>query len=606
MRKWLSVLLAFLIPVSLISCSKADKDVAQTTTTQTAQVTEEEPNPFEEFYEITWLTQLNADWKDGRWDELELEEMFNIDLKVWPMDSYNDYESVAALIAAGEIADFMRIPRAPMEPWQMYEQKLIRSIPLEMFKNYLPGYYRLLEMMPIGFKYNLVDGTTDQYLGITNIGFASAQYFYDATAVNLDWLEAIGYSIPEADLKPIKIPTEGYEKWSNQLFVTDGKFTFEEMNDMLKKFTENDPDGNGQDDTFGMLYLPEAADSNMTQEGLFGFCHEPNYLYKDPVTGDIVPREAYTPYRDYLLWISESLTKGYIQRLPGIESWYTEYQQLTRTNKIGIIQIHRDGYLYPTNSTYANLPPQSILLDTDPTARFVIGPMFYGPYGTKNGMAYSIDTFGTGAARVEMIGGQVDDGKLERILRMLQYIIYTSEDIFYRYHLGIEGIHWKWAGEPYQSAKIIVPQEDLPEQYRGNTKVFTCWLMQWPTAEADAYNALTHGYWSMPAFMYAYDLYEKYALKPAKYISEVYMGKDLYMQYREIRDKVSDQMAVVAADFKQRALSGQITDIRSEWSQYIDQLYAAGLQELVDKIFNNPAYEPYYPGDKFKIKGPLY
>ena len=72
MRKWLSVLLAFLIPVSLISCSKADKDVAQTTTTQTAQVTEEEPNPFEEFYEITWLTQLNADWKDGRWDELEL------------------------------------------------------------------------------------------------------------------------------------------------------------------------------------------------------------------------------------------------------------------------------------------------------------------------------------------------------------------------------------------------------------------------------------------------------------------------------------------------------------------------------------------------------
>ena len=54
-----------------------------------------------------------------------------------------------------------------------------------MFKNYLPGYYRLLEMMPIGFKYNLVDGTTDQYLGITNIGFASAQYFYDATAVNL-------------------------------------------------------------------------------------------------------------------------------------------------------------------------------------------------------------------------------------------------------------------------------------------------------------------------------------------------------------------------------------------------------------------------------------
>ena len=105
----------------------------------------------------------------------------------------------------------------------------------------------------------------------------------------------------------------------------------------------------------------------MTQEGLFGFVSDLNYLYKDPVTGDVVPKYAYTPYRDYLAWISENLQKGYMRTLPGQQSWVTEFHQIVATNKVGIMQIHRDAYLQPTSDLFINYPPASIITGVDPT-----------------------------------------------------------------------------------------------------------------------------------------------------------------------------------------------------------------------------------------------
>ncbi|HBN82445.1 MAG TPA: hypothetical protein DDZ89_01235, partial [Clostridiales bacterium] len=62
-----------------MTTSAGTTKASTTTGTTTAEI---EENPFEEFFEISWLDQLNADWREGRWDELELEEMFNVDLQV--------------------------------------------------------------------------------------------------------------------------------------------------------------------------------------------------------------------------------------------------------------------------------------------------------------------------------------------------------------------------------------------------------------------------------------------------------------------------------------------------------------------------------------------
>ena len=159
----------------------------------------------------------------------------------------------------------------------------------------------------------MVKGTTDQYLGITAIQFNACQYFYDITAINLDWLEAIGYSMDMSKLYPVRVVTEGFEELNDNIFFGEGNFTFEEMNDMLRKFTENDPDGNGIDDTYGMMYILPNSSTTMTQEGLFGFAYDVNYLYKDKVTGDTVPH-AIRP-QGYLQWVSRT-AEGYM-KLPG-------------------------------------------------------------------------------------------------------------------------------------------------------------------------------------------------------------------------------------------------------------------------------------------------
>ena len=174
---------------------------------------------------------------------------------------------------------------------------------------------------------------------------------------------------------------------------------------------------------------------------------------------------------------------------------------------------------------YRNIRLKTFSLGVDPDVRS--RTHFKGPEGIMVDCTYSIDTFGTGLSRVDMIGNQVSDEKLARILAIFQYTIYTSEELFNRYHIGIEGIHWKWAGEPYKSAKITTPQANLDPEYRGHLRTFTGWLMQWPTAQMEIDNALNDGYWSVPAYMYAYDLHEKYACVPEKYISEIY-GTDLY------------------------------------------------------------------------------
>jgi putative aldouronate transport system substrate-binding protein len=597
MRKHICLLLVVFCFIAMISCSKSEKPPKGDTTTAP------EENPFEEFFEITWLTQNGPNYKDGRWDELEIEEMFNVDLQVWPLDCYSG-EQMAALIAAGDIPDFFYMPAAPRDPQGLYDEKVIRSIPLDMIKNYLPGQYEVYERVPIGFRYNLVKGTTDQYLGITAIQFNACQYFYDITAINLDWLEAIGYSMDMSKLYPVRVVTEGFEELNDNIFFGEGNFTFEEMNDMLRKFTENDPDGNGIDDTYGMMYILPNSSTTMTQEGLFGFAYDVNYLYKDKVTGDTVPYYAYTPYKDYLQWVSENLQKGYMKKLPGEQAWNLEYQQISRTNKMGILQCHRDGYLRPTTWGYGELPPTNILLNTDPDARFVMGPMFRGPEGVATDATYGIDPFGEGLYRCHMVGVQVSDEKLIRLLTLLQYTSFESEYTHLRYNYGIEGIHWRWEGEPYKSVRIQTPDEELPEEYRnqGELHVFSTWAY-FSTADFETYNAVENGWWSAPAYMYAYNLYEKYALNPDKYLSSPYMGPDLYQKYVEMNAEYTQTINPIVNDFRNRALNGQISDFNTEWAHYIEQLYAAGLQKMVDEIFNNPDFINYDPGDKFKLRG---
>jgi hypothetical protein len=143
---------------------------------------------------------------------------------------------------------------------------------------------------------------------------------------------------------------------------------------------------------------------------------------------------------------------------------------------------------------------------------------------------------------------------------------------------------------------------NIPEEYRQQTKnVFDLWYYP-PTIKQQIENATKYGYWSYMAYMHANGLFEKYALNPVKYTSETYMGTELWRQFSEDRAETNTQLNPIINDFKNRALNGQISNFNQEWQQYIDQLYANGLQTMIDKYYNNPEFEFYDPGEKFTLR----
>jgi hypothetical protein len=111
--------------LGMAACSKQESPPAETTpaatTTTAAKVTttaakqetttkapEETTieNPFAEFMEISWLcgTYTSHLYEEGRWDELELEEMFNVDLKLWNILIHSgQMEQVEMMLAAGDV-----------------------------------------------------------------------------------------------------------------------------------------------------------------------------------------------------------------------------------------------------------------------------------------------------------------------------------------------------------------------------------------------------------------------------------------------------------------------------------------------------------------------
>ena len=294
--------------------------------------------------------------------------------------------------------------------------------------------------------------------------------------------------------------------------------------------------------------------------------------------------------------------EGLYEKLPGEQAWNLEYQQISRTNKMGILQCHRDGYLRPTTWGYGELPPTNILLNTDPMRGLLW--VLCSEVSKEWLRTRLMESIRRRAISLSYGRSAGFDEKLIRLLTLLQYTSFESEYTHLRYNYGIEGIHWRWEGEPYKSVRIQTPDEELPEEYRnqGELHVFSTWAY-FSTADFETYNAVENGWWSAPAYMYAYNLYEKYALNPDKYLSSPYMGPDLYQKYVEMNAEYTQTINPIVNDFRNRALNGQISDFNTEWAHYIEQLYAAGLQKMVDEIFNNPDFINYDPGDKFKLRG---
>lgn len=600
-------LLALILMFS--ACARTEEDPAVTTTgatTNTGTTTDAkmttpakvetttapvEENPFAEFYEISWIYGHCQDYDEGAYDELMLEEKYNIDFKVWNI-SYYDAEGLAMMMAAGDIPDFGNYPYAPYEPWQLYEQEFTRSIPLDMYKKYFPFYYEHMEKnAPTSFKYNNIPGT-EEYYGISFI-MNAYQRFYNIPLFRLDWLENVGYEINESELIPIVLTDEKLGKYSGQVFLTDFMFELEELNDIFRAFTEDDPDGNGEDDTFASVIYPHTFRTAWVDVfwGQFGLVSsDANYMYLDDATGDVVPWYAYSGYRDYMKWANEMHEKGYMRTITGEGTWLDVMLATWATGKVGFVNADSGVFCRPDipSSSDRNMP-QSLWYNGQEDATFVAVPALKGVGDSYGNRRYQLDAFADGKWRTWTVAKTVTDGKLARMLTIWNdYKTDPSSEFNEKAFLGIEGVHFKWMGEPWKSARIVTDASKVPPQYRRAG----WWNGMFNT---DFMGFEFEAYYQYVSHFKEERYVEKYCIEPYKYMNAMYMGTEMYDAYTKDLNEVSDTINTVIADFADRSWNGEIANIDAEWGQYITQLHSAGLEKLIEKYFNNDEFPQYQP-----------
>jgi putative aldouronate transport system substrate-binding protein len=522
---------------------------------------------------------------------LMIEEKYNIDIKTWNI-SYYDAEGLTMMLAAGEIPDFSYIPYAPMDAIQLYEEGFTRTVPLEFYKKYFPYYYEQMEKhKPSSYVYNNVPGT-DEYYGISFI-MTTWKNYYNGPIYRLDWLENIGYEIPESELTPIPMTDEKLGKYNGNLFVTNFMFEFDEMNDIFRAFTEDDPDGNGEDDTYAAVVFNHTFRAAWVDLywGMFGVnSSENNYLYLEESTGDVVPWFAYSGYRDYMAWANEMYEKGYMRTLDLSDGayWYDVLLATWLTGKVGFFTADRQYIGRPHFPEYSDRqPPQSLWLNGFEDATFVCMPVLKGPGEVWGNRRYGLDAFADGKWRTYNVSKAVSDGELQRILTMWNDRYSDPYDEWnVKVWIGIEGVHFKWEGEPWKSAMMTTEADKVPPQYRRGG----FW--------GGSFLGETLYYGHEAAFYYytfaeENDWVKKYCIEPHKYINKLNMGAELYEEYVKEYAEYSGSINAAVSDFANRVWRGEIADLNTEWQQYIDQLYAAGLEIIIDKYYNNDAFPQY-------------
>lgn len=566
--------------IGITASVTAKSETTKPTTTQQTETTKEimtvVENPLAEKFEISWLVSNCLNYQEGRWDELELEEKFNVDFDVWNIDNHN-MEQIVMMLAAGDFPNF-----AMLQYWDtgfLFDSKLIRTVNKDMIIMNIPTLAKYMNEEPFSWDMGRVPDTDDEYFGILRTT-PQDTFPWSYSMFRLDWLENLGYEFD--DLHPID--SQG------QIFISNRQFSFEELNEIYESFTLDDPDNNGEDDTYATLYTDTAEwEGDLT--GMWDYIPAVKFIYEDTASGDYVDFRGYTGMRDFWEWITGMLDKGYIRQAP-----FADYNTLLALPNVG----HLNPPAFAVRSAmeaHQVSPPNTVLRD-NPDITMVITPPAQGPSGEGN---MYIRQFTKWNGTLCYIGAETTDPKLARILQILEYTCFGDQVM--RYTKGIEGVHYTWEGEPLKSRLIMTDPTKIPAKYTSGTTftgifspgAFTTTMYPYLGLGFRWENYVLEEYWR------ANQWFEKYGMVPKKSTDWIMIGLDFQEKYNNVNKEVAGNINAVYNDFKKRVFEGQIGDMKTEWSQYINALYAAGYDKLVE-IFNDenwPLTTELYKGSRW-------
>lgn len=413
--------------------TSAESNNSQTTeTNETDTTATPEEGSMDTHLEISWLSNGFQDALEDEYIGNRLGEQFNVKL-VPRKINIQDTEQIDLMLASGEMPDFSILGKTPID---MYNQGVTRTIPKALIETYAPNYAKLLNSSPVGQKMHQLAGTEDEYMALT--GYFEDAGLYYVSNYRLDWLENLGIK-PNGNLK--QLDEEG------KIWFTDQPFTQAQLTDILQKFTNNDPDQNGQNDTFGLTGMSTNGYDNYSWGpllGMFGIGYAGERNSNLEENGQTIHFSISQNYKSWLKFMAGLYTDGVLDPEFVTSDWARFHEKIA-ANKIG---YWPNQYQY-FNPLYIDRQP-FMVLNNQPEAKILVTPPEIGDSGqkgTNRNWNFFRYTF--------YVGKDVSDEKLIRILQIFDYMNFDKEGRVWTV-FGQEGIDFTWDGTPLESSAKIM------------------------------------------------------------------------------------------------------------------------------------------------------
>lgn len=223
--------------------------------------------------------------------------------------------------------------------------------------------------------------------------------------------------------------------------------TVEDFANVAKAFTEQDPDGNGKKDTYGLtgsgIGSPDAVNAPSTFDPIFsafGVATPGQFMIKD---NQAVYSTLQPEMKDAIAYIRDLVEKGYVDP-EFMSNVMTKSQEKAFQGQAGIVYLNwgemaKDDFVKQYKAINAN-------------ADWVQVPALTGPGGTYQG-SFDIGSTGGRYAFPKQLAD--DPEKLDKVLAYIDYITAGPGSMLVMY--GLEGVHYKLEGEK------VVPTDKISE-----------------------------------------------------------------------------------------------------------------------------------------------
>ncbi|KUP20834.1 extracellular solute-binding protein [Paenibacillus sp. DMB5] len=449
-NRWSAVLLT--IPVILTAlgllsgCDPAAVTAADPSAASAQQPpapggTAESPAPD---YTISWTMHQNLPVPDDAAVVREVEQKFGADLDVWNLEN-NKYESLLELkLVQGAIPDLFRI-RQTQDLLKYQQQGVLAEIPQDLLDTYAPNIMKAIrENAPAYQNSGIINGA---YYGIPVVN--PTNIYRIPVVYRQDWLDKLGLAVPD---------------------------TLADFEKVIYAFANEDPDGNGVKDTYGL-----SLEGMNVIFGAFGQIVFADQLYFSRQDQQLVIGALQPEVKEALRYLRKWYQDGVIdpEFITGEnKGGYKHLSHAFINGRIGMTSMG-NYYHWIQDGDYSTWTTDELgktvetpvaatfnvkeLTAKNPQARIVFGRPVSGPDGKRGSKAYdmlmSFTAIGADAVK--------EPGKLETILQILDYVSANpdpQEDTAMKF--GIQGEHWEWA-DSLNKEVVVLPPYDQTFSYQN-------------------------------------------------------------------------------------------------------------------------------------------